>query len=87
MLIHALDSEDSNIRELKDKRKSLWERFENHPNEIHLAAKLKSLDDQIARRNLRIDQDADKIDDSNVAAVPEVEGLFLLLALSQRRGS
>jgi hypothetical protein len=87
MLFHALDSEEVNFRELKDRRKSLWKQFENHPNEIHLAAILKNLDDQIARRNPRIDQDADKIDDSEIAAVPEVEGLFLLLALSQRRGS
>jgi hypothetical protein len=44
----ATDSEAIRIQELRDKRKLLWERFENNPKEIRLALELKSIDDQIA---------------------------------------
>lgn len=87
MLRHAPDSEEIRLRELRAKRKTLWRQFEDNPNETHLAAKLKIIDDQIAQLNQQSNHDANKIDDSEVAAVPEVGGLFLLLAVSQRRGS
>lgn len=75
------------LEELKAKRKSLWRRFESHPNEIHLAATLKIIDDHLAQFNLQSGRDANKIDDSGVLSVPEVGGIFLLLALSQHRVS
>lgn len=87
MLRHAPDSEEIRLRELRAKRKTLWRQFEDNPSETHLAAKLKIIDDQIAQLNQQSNHDANKIDDSEVAAVPEVGGLFLLLAVSQRRGS
>ena len=85
MLHISPDSEEIRHKELRAKRKSLWRRFEDNPREIHLAAKLKILDDQIAQLNQQID--ASNIDDSEVAAAPKVGGLFLLLAVSPRRGS
>ena len=87
MLRHAPDSEVIRLRELRAKRQTLWRRFEDHPNEIHLAAKLKIIDDQIAALNHQSERDANKIDESEVAAVPKVGGLFVLLAVSQRSGS
>ena len=68
-------------------RKSLWKRFVDNPNETHLAAVLKIVDDEIAQFNLHSHHDAHKIDDCEVAAVPKAECLFLLLAVSQRKGS
>lgn len=68
-------------------RKSLWKRFVGNPNETHLAAELKIIDDEIAQFNLHSHHDAYKIDDLKVAAVPKAECLFLLLAVSQRKGS
>ena len=32
----------------------MWERFEDNPNEIHLALELKIIDDQIAESNQQI---------------------------------
>jgi hypothetical protein len=87
MLSRAPDSEGIRLRELKGQRKSLWRRFEDNPNEVHIAAKLKFLDDQIAELNQPYNHGINKIDDFEVAAVPEVNGLFLLLGVSQRRGS
>jgi len=84
---HAPDSEDKRLRELRTNRESLWKRFEDNPNETHLAAELKIIDDQIARPNQQDDHNANRLDDSEVAAVPKVGGLFLVLAVSQRRGS
>jgi hypothetical protein len=83
MLRHAPDSEVIRLRELRAKRQTLWRRFEDHPNEIHLAAKLKIIDDQIAQPNRQID--TNNLDDSEVSAVPKVGALFLLLSVSQRR--
>jgi hypothetical protein len=87
MLRRAPDSEEIRLRELKGERKSLWRRFEDNPNEVHIAAKLKFIDDQIAELNQPYNRGINKIDDFEVAAVPEVNGLFLLLGVSQRRGS
>jgi len=87
MLRRAPDSEEIRLRELKGERKSLWRRFEDNPNEVHIAAKLKFIDDQIAELNQPYHHDPNKIDDFEVAAVPEVNGLILLLSVSQRRGS
>ena len=86
MLRRAPDSEGIRLRELKGQRKSLWRRFEDNPNEVHIAAKLKFIDDQIAELNQPYNHGINKIDDFEVAAVPEVNGLFLLLGVSQRRG-
>jgi hypothetical protein len=87
MLRHAPDSEEISLRDLKDHRKSLWRRFEANPNEIQLAARLRLIDDQIAEFNQQSDRNANKADDLEVAAVPQVGGHFLLLAVSQRRGN
>jgi len=87
MLSRAPDSEELRLRELKRQRKSLWKRFEDNPNEVHIAAKLKFIDDQIAELNQPYNHGVNKTDDFEVAAVPEVNGLFLLLGVSQRRGS
>jgi len=70
---------------LRAKRKTLWRRFEDNPNEIRLAAKIRLIDDQIAQLNQQMDMN--NIDDSEVATVPKIGGLFLLLAVSPRRGS
>ena len=85
MLHHAPDSEEIGLRELRAKRKTLWRRFEDNPNEIRLAAKIRLIDDQIAQLNQQMDMN--NIDDSEVATVPKIGGLFLLLAVSPRRGS
>ena len=99
MLRGALDYEEIRLRELKVTRRCIWRRFERNPNETHLAARLKIIDDQIAQSNRHCNHDANKIDDSEragvpkvgglspVAAVPKVGGLFLILAVSQRRES
>ena len=87
MLRRASDSEEVRLRELRAKRKSLWRRFEENPNEVHLAAKLKIIDDQIAQPNQQSDRAADKIDDPEVGGIPEVGSLFLVLGVSQRRES
>jgi hypothetical protein len=68
-------------------RKSLWKRFVGKPNETHLAAVLKIIDDEIAQFNMHSHHDAHKIDDFKAAAVPKTECLFVLLAVSQRKGS
>jgi hypothetical protein len=80
-------SEELRLRGLKAERKTLWKRFEENPSEIQLAAKLKIIDDQIAQPYQQNDSHDNKLDDSEVTAVPEVGGIFLLLALSQRKGS
>ena len=78
MLRRASDSGVIRLRELRAKRKSLWRRFEENPNEVHLAAKLKIIDDQIAQPNQQSDRAADKIDDPEVGGIPEVGSLFLV---------
>ena len=86
MLRRVPDSEDVRLQELRVLRKSLYRRFEDNPNLIHLAARLKVIDDQIAQRNRRRDEhDAGKAEDSGGIEVPKVGGLFLVLAVSQRR--
>jgi hypothetical protein len=42
------------LRELTDRRKPLAERFEHHPEAIHLALEIKAIDDQIAECNRQI---------------------------------
>jgi hypothetical protein len=37
--------------ELKARRSPLYQRFENNPNQIHLALEIKIIDDQIAECN------------------------------------
>jgi len=48
------------MKELRTKRKPLWERFESNPTEIQLAAELRIIDDLIAdcneKRNHRNDE-------------------------------
>lgn len=87
MLHHVPYSEEIRLRELRAKRKTLWRRFEENPEETHLAAKLKVIDDLIAQPDLQIGQEDNEIDDSEKKSDPEVGGLFLLLAVFQRRGS
>jgi hypothetical protein len=60
MLRLAPDSEVIALRDLKDQRKSLWRRFEDNPNEIHLAARLRFIDDQIAQFKAQSDRTASK---------------------------
>jgi hypothetical protein len=50
-MIPASTSLETTMKELRTKRKSLWERFETNPNEIQLAAELRIIDDQIADCN------------------------------------
>ena len=80
-------SDEIRLRELRAKRKTLWRQFEDNPNETHLAAKLKIIDDQIAQPNEQIDHEANDINEGSVEPGPDVGRLFLLLALCQRRGS
>jgi hypothetical protein len=87
MVRGASDSEQIRMRELKATRRCVWREFEDNPKETHLAAKLKIIDDQIAQSNRHSDHDANKSADSETATTQEVGGLFLLLAVSQRRGS
>lgn len=84
MFLQAAYSEEKSLTELRAKRKTLWRRFESNPSEIHLAAILRVLDDQIAQANEQSDRAVQNICASEVKAVPEVGGLFVLLSLSQR---
>jgi hypothetical protein len=79
-------SEELRLQDLRAQRKFLWKRFEENPSEIHLAAQLKSIDDQIAQPYQQNDEQGNKLDDSEVTVAPKVEGIYLLLALSQRVG-
>jgi hypothetical protein len=80
-------SEELRLQKLRARRKVLWKRFEDNPNEIHLAAKLKIIDDQIAERYEQICKNDNKVDGSEVTVVPDVGGLFLLLSLTHSTGS
>jgi hypothetical protein len=80
-------SEELRLQDLRAQRRLLWRRFEENPSEVHLAAKLKSIDDQIAQPYQQNDEHGSKLDDSEVTVAPKVEGIYLLLALSQRLGS
>jgi hypothetical protein len=42
------------LEELKSKRKRLRKRFEDDPNEIHLALEVKIIDDKIAEGNQQV---------------------------------
>ena len=53
-MLLAPDSQGAMPQELKGKRKHLQKRFEENPNEIHLALELKIIDDQIAERNQQV---------------------------------
>jgi hypothetical protein len=53
-MLPAPNSQEIRLQELKDKRKPLSERFENNPNDTHLALELKIIDDQIAECNQQI---------------------------------
>ena len=85
MLRRVPDSEDVRLQELRVLRKSLYRRFEDNPNLIHLAARLKVIDDQIAQRNRQRDEHNAEKEDSGATEVPKVGGLFLVLAVSLRR--
>ena len=47
----TLQSLNMRMKELRTKRKPLWERFESNPTEIQLAAELRIIDDLIADYN------------------------------------
>jgi hypothetical protein len=47
----TLQSLNMRMKELRTKRKPLWERFESNPAEIQLAAELRIIDDLIADCN------------------------------------
>jgi hypothetical protein len=56
-VVPASKSPKTRIKELRAKRKPLWERFESHPHEIELAAELKVIDDLIAKYNEQIQRE------------------------------
>jgi hypothetical protein len=76
-VIPASKSLKMRIEELRTKRKALWERFENNPTEIQLAAELRIIDDLIATCNEKRNQRDDEINVQQFAA-PEV-GCFLVV--------
>ena len=45
---------EKTLEELRAEREPLFQRFANNPNEVHLAIEIKSIDDQIAECNHRI---------------------------------
>jgi hypothetical protein len=53
-MLPAPSSQEMRLQELRGKRKPLSERFENNPNDTHLALELKIIDDQIAECNQQI---------------------------------
>jgi hypothetical protein len=59
-MLPAPNSQEIRLQELRDKRKPLSERFENNPNDTHLALELKIIDDQIAECNQQIRGDRRK---------------------------
>ena len=59
-MLPASDSQKKRQQGLRGKRKLLWERFEDNPNEIHLALELKIIDDQIAECTQEIQGDRRK---------------------------
>jgi hypothetical protein len=46
-MLPDINSQKIRLRELKLRRKRLWEQFEGNPNLTHLAAELKIVDDLI----------------------------------------
>lgn len=81
------ESRNTKLHQLRGKRKRLWEQFEDNPNETHLALDLRIIDDQIAECNQRIHDYGDKTEDAEQEVLPEVEHLFLVLAVSHREVS
>jgi len=55
------DSKKIKLHELIGKRKPLWRRFEDNPNDTHLALELKIIDDQIAECNRQIEGEKRKL--------------------------
>lgn len=54
VLLPIPDIKKIQMQELLGRRKPLWQRFENSPNDIELALELKLIDDQIAECNAQI---------------------------------
>ena len=71
-MLLAPDSQGAMLQELKGKRKHLLKRFEENPNEIHLALELKIIDDQIAERNQQVHHKNSRSRGSAILA-PQVE--------------
>jgi hypothetical protein len=44
----VVPDEEAKMQELNDKRKPLFEEFRRHPQRLHLAVELKTIDDKIA---------------------------------------
>jgi hypothetical protein len=86
-MLPDINSQKIRLRELKLRRKRLWEQFEGNPNLTHLAAELKIVDDLIVMYNQLIHQHGNNIDDYKREVTPQVEQLFLLLSVSQREQS
>jgi hypothetical protein len=59
-MLPAPDSHKVRLQELRSKRKPLSDRFENNPNDTHLALELKIIDDQIEECNQQIQGDRTK---------------------------
>ena len=49
------------MQELLGRRKPLWKRFEDNPNDIQLALEVKLIDDQIAECNAQIQAERRKL--------------------------
>ncbi len=60
-MLPAPDSQEIRLQELIGKRKPVWQRFENNPNDTHLALELKVIDDQISECNQQIHRDRTKL--------------------------
>ncbi len=59
-MLPASDSKKTRLEELTGRRKVLSERFENNPNDTHLALEIKIIDDQIAEFIQQIQADRRK---------------------------
>src|ERR1700680_2688329 len=56
-MLPALNSQETRLHELRDKRKPISERFRTNPSHTRLALELKIIDDQIAECNQQIQAD------------------------------
>jgi hypothetical protein len=59
-MLPAPDSQEIRLQELIGKRRPVWQRFKNNPNDTHLALELKIIDDQISECNQQIHRDRRK---------------------------
>jgi hypothetical protein len=60
-MLPAQEFQQVRLQELIGKRKPVWQRFEDNPNDTHLALELKIIDDQISECNQQIHRDGRKL--------------------------